>query len=62
MIWKLIGLLSGFLYFLGRRSAKADAKVEELTGYVETRQRMDEVGRMSDADAARMWLEERGKR
>jgi hypothetical protein len=62
MIWKLIGLLSGFLYFLGRRSAKADAKVEELTDYVETRQRMDEVGRMSDADAARMWLAERGKR
>jgi hypothetical protein len=46
----------------GRKSAQADAKQEELEGYVETRQRMDEVGRMSDADAARDWLRERGKR
>lgn len=46
----------------GRKSAQADAKQEELTDYVETRKRMDEVGRMSDADAAREWLRERGKR
>lgn len=46
----------------GRKSAQADAKVEELTDYVDTRKRMDEVGRMSDADAARDWLRERGKR
>jgi dienelactone hydrolase len=45
----------------GRKSAQADAKQEELTDYVETRKRMDEVGRMSDADAARDWLRERGK-
>lgn len=45
----------------GRKSAQADAKQEELEGYVETRKRMDEVGRMSDADAARDWLRERGK-
>jgi hypothetical protein len=45
----------------GRKSAQADAKQEELEGYVETRKRMDEVGRMSDADAAREWLRERGK-
>lgn len=45
----------------GRKSAQADAKQEELTDYVETRKRMDEVGRMSDADAAREWLRERGK-
>ena len=45
----------------GRKSAQADAKQEELEGYVETRERMDEIGRMSDADAAREWLRERGK-
>ena len=45
----------------GRKSAQADAKQEELTDYVETRKRMDDVGRMSDADAARDWLRERGK-
>lgn len=45
----------------GRKSAQADAKQEELEGYVETRKRMDEIGRMSDADAARDWLRERGK-
>jgi dienelactone hydrolase len=45
----------------GRKSAQTDAKQEELEGYVETRKRMDEIGRMSDADAARDWLRERGK-
>lgn len=49
-------------WFGGRKSAQTDAKVEELTDYVETRKRMDEVARMSDADAARDWLRERGKR
>jgi dienelactone hydrolase len=48
-------------WFGGRKSAQADAKQEELEGYVETRKRMDEIGRMSDADAARDWLRERGK-
>jgi dienelactone hydrolase len=48
-------------WFGGRKSAQADAKQEELEGYVETRERMDEIGRMSDADAARDWLRERGK-
>ena len=48
-------------WFGGRKSAQADAKQEELEGYVETRKRMDEVGRMSDADAAADWLRERGK-
>jgi hypothetical protein len=46
----------------GRKSAQADAKQEELENYVETRKRMDEVGRMSDADIARDFLRERGKR
>lgn len=49
-------------WFAGRKSAQTDAKVEELTDYVETRKRMDDVGRMSDADAARVFLEKRGKR
>lgn len=60
-----VGLLISALlasYFSGRKSAQADAKQEELEGYVETRKRMDDVGRMSDADASRMWLEKRGKR
>lgn len=68
MIWRalawpfvtLVALLAS--WFGGRNVAKSDAKVEELTDYVETRKRMDEVGRMSDADAARDWLRERGKR
>lgn len=48
-------------WFGGRKSAQADAKFEGLEDYVETRKQMDEVGRMSDADAARDWLRERGK-
>jgi len=59
-----IGLVIAALaasWFGGRKSAQADAKQEELEGYVETRKRMDEIGRMSDADAAREWLRERGK-
>jgi hypothetical protein len=59
-----IGLVIAALaasWLSGRKSAQADAKQEELEGYVETRKRMDEVGRMSDADAAREWLRERGK-
>ena len=46
----------------GRKSAKADAKTKGLEGYVKTRERMDDVGRLSDADAAADWLRERGKR
>lgn len=49
-------------WFGGRKSAQADTKVEGLEDYVETRKRMDEIGRMSDADAAREWLRERSKR
>lgn len=72
MIWRaLVGAVSKLLFSVvmlasswlgGRKSAQADAKIEGLEDYVETRQRMDEVGRMSDADAARDWLRERGKR
>lgn len=65
---KLLAMSIGFIvaalatsWLGGRKSAKADAKQEELEGYVETRKRMDEIGRMSDADAAREWLRERGK-
>ena len=45
----------------GRKSAQTDAKQKELEGYVETRSRMDEVGRMSDADAATDFLRDRAK-
>lgn len=41
---------------------KKSAKTKGLEGYVKTRERMDDVGRMSDADAAAEWLRERGKR
>jgi hypothetical protein len=58
MIWRVLRLLSKLILLLGKRQDQA----EELEGYVETRKRMDEVARMSDADAARVWLEERGKR
>ena len=64
-LWAMgLGLIVAALaasWFGGRKSAQADAKQEELEGYVETRKRMDEVGRMSDSDAAREWLRERGK-
>ena len=46
----------------GKKSGKTDAKAEEMENYAETRKRMDEAGRMSDADAARQWLSERSKR
>lgn len=49
-------------WFGGRKSAQADAKQEGLEDYVQTSKRMDDVGRLSDADAARVWLEDRGKR
>jgi hypothetical protein len=58
MIWRVLRLLSKLILLLGKRQDQA----EELEGYVETRKRMDEVARMSDADAARDWLRERGKR
>lgn len=50
------------IWFAGRKSAQADAKQEEMGNYVETRKRMDEVGRMSDADAAAEWLRARADR
>ena len=50
------------IWFGGRKSAKTEAKAEELDNYVETRKRIDEAGRMSDADAARDFLRERSKR
>ena len=68
MIWRALSwpfvALSALLatWFGGRKSAQTDAKAEELESYVETRKRMDEVARMSDADAARDFLRERGKR
>jgi len=49
-------------WFGGRKAAQTDAKARELESYVDTRKRMDEVGRMSDADAARDWLRDRAER
>ena len=49
-------------WFGGRKSAQTDAEVERLEDYADTRKRMDEVGRMSDADAARDWLADRVRR
>ena len=46
----------------GRKSAQADAKQEELEGYVETRKRMDEVDAGDDPAVLREWLRERSKR
>lgn len=59
-----VAAVAGFaaIWFSGRRSAKADAKVERLEDYADTREKLDQVGRMSDADAAREWLSERSKR
>ena len=51
----------GAVYLRGRSDAGAAAERERLNDYVETRKRMDEVGRMSDADAARDWLRDRNK-
>jgi len=56
----VIGLAA--IWFGGRKSGKSDAKIKELDGYVETRKKMDDAGRMSDADAAREWLRDRSKR
>lgn len=48
-------------WITGRLRGKQDAKIEELKGYGDTRVRMDEVDRISDADAARQWLRDRDK-
>lgn len=52
-------LALGAAYWRGRSAADAAAERERLEDYVETRKRMDEVGRMSDADAARDFLTDR---
>ena len=49
----------GGAYWRGKFVAGAAAERERLDDYVETRRRMDEVGRMSDADAARDFLADR---
>lgn len=48
-------------YFRGRSDKAEVVERERLEGYVETRKRMDEAGRMSDAAAARELLRERNK-
>ena len=62
-----LAAVGAFLFAIGAaywraRSARAEAvERERLESYVETRKRMDEIGRMSDADAARDWLRDRNK-
>ena len=46
----------------GKKSAQADAKVQEADGYAETRTRMDEVAVGDDPAVLRDWLRERGQR
>lgn len=60
IVLAVIGLAA--IWFGGRKSGNSDAKIKELDSYVETRKKMDETGRMSDADAAREWLHDRSKR
>ena len=45
----------------GKKSAQADAKVQEADGYAETRTRMDEVAVGDDPAVLRDWLKNRGK-
>jgi hypothetical protein len=52
-------LLSVFIS--GRKSARKDAEIEQNKEYIETRERMDEVERPADANAARDWLRKRGE-
>lgn len=65
-IWAIsIGLVFSALtasWLGGRKTAQTDAKQKEFEAYAETRERMDEVGRMSDADAAADFLCDRAKR
>jgi hypothetical protein len=46
----------------GKKSAQADAKVQEADGYAETRTRMDDVVAGDDPAVLRDWLRERGQR
>jgi hypothetical protein len=72
MIWQaLVGAVSKLFLFVamlaaswfgGKKTAQADAKIEGLEDYVETRQRMDEVDAGDDPAVLRDWLRERGKR
>lgn len=48
-------------WFGGKAAGRDAARIKELKGYVKTRSRMDEVGRMSDADAAADFLRDRAK-
>jgi hypothetical protein len=72
MIWRAIfGFVSKLslfvatltaMWFGGRKSAKINAKLEGLEGYVDTRKRMDEVDVGDDPAVLRDWLRGRAKR
>jgi hypothetical protein len=48
-------------WYKGVKSAENKASTKELKDYRETRERMDEVSKPNDADAAREWLRKRGQ-
>jgi hypothetical protein len=58
----LLGVAAGAagIWFGGRRSTKPER--DKLNAYKDTRERMDAVDTSDDADAARSWLRDRGKR
>jgi hypothetical protein len=61
----LIGLFITTLaatWFGGRMAGTAKVKLKQKDDYIETRKRMDEADKFSDADSARDWLRDRSKR
>lgn len=55
-------IVAGLAAYLAGRKAQADReRGKDLEEYTETRKRMDEVERPSDADAARDWLRNRNR-
>lgn len=49
------------VWLAGRKSGQTAADIEDMERYAETRKKIDEHGRMADADAALSWLRDRGK-
>jgi hypothetical protein len=63
VIWLgLVATALAAMWLGGKKSAQADAKIQEADGYAETRTRMDEVVAGDDPAVLRDWLRERGQR
>jgi hypothetical protein len=58
----LVAAALAAMWLGGKKSAQADAKVQEADGYAETRTRMDEAVAGDDPAVLRDWLRERGQR